>query len=140
MELFIEIHCGDTAVNTGRICPHPPCIVFCRSLFNFLYSFFGNCIVSSTVNYDFWVPLRYLQTLISIIFFGHCMHVLRFTASYYSSSCKSVSGHFLKAILQNTSYHKYTAHDIWRNFSMRRIFIRCCWIEVILLTDLQKRY
>ena len=42
--------------------------MFCRSLFVFLYFFFlfGHCYVCSSSIYGFWLPLWYLQTLLTL--------------------------------------------------------------------------
>ena len=39
--------------------------VFCRLLFVLLYFFFGHCVVCSSSIYGFWLPLWYLQTLLT---------------------------------------------------------------------------
>ena len=48
-------------------------VIFWRSLFVFLYLFFGHCLVSSSSIWGFWLPLWYRQTLLNKVTWpGHC--------------------------------------------------------------------
>jgi hypothetical protein len=48
--------------------------MFCRSMFVLLYFLFGHCVVCSSSNYGFWLPLWYLQTLLPTVILSDKSH------------------------------------------------------------------